>query len=167
VLIAASMCWYLYHKRTGFTRTDSIISTWMTYSINSGLLTSILGAAVAISNVASPSSSLSSLAVLWVLSKCYVNSLLAMLNSRDYVRDRSTTDNQENAYHLSSIRIAPQSEVHGTKSGQPGVSVSVHHTTKTDFGGNKSDNDGEPTFAPQKADVPLQSQGQTSESSAY
>ena len=57
-LIAFSMCWYLYHKRTGFarheyilspfmpqiwlnfvSRTDSMIMTLMSYSINSGLLT--------------------------------------------------------------------------------------------------------------------------------
>ena len=56
-LIAFSMCWYLYHKRTGFarhefifssfmpqiwlnfvSRTDSMIMTLMRYSINSGLL---------------------------------------------------------------------------------------------------------------------------------
>jgi len=160
------MCWYLYHKRTGFARTDSVILKLMAYSVHSGLLTCILGAAVAISNAAAPRASLTPLAILWVLSKCYVNSLLAILNSRDYVRDRSTTDNPDNAYSLSTFRIAPRSEVYGTKSGQPGVAVSVHHTTKTDFGGNKSDNDhGEPTFAPQKADVPIRSQGQASESS--
>ena len=55
LLIAAAMCWSLYHKRTGFARqaypvdiyavltsmhrTDFIITTLMTYSINSGLLT--------------------------------------------------------------------------------------------------------------------------------
>ena len=56
-LIAFSMCWYLYRKRTGFSRhvhfllrlyskfvnfvfrTDSMIMTLMSYSINSGLLT--------------------------------------------------------------------------------------------------------------------------------
>jgi hypothetical protein len=55
LLIAASMCWYLFRKRTGFARqahpaeidavltsihrTDSIITTLMAYSINSGLVT--------------------------------------------------------------------------------------------------------------------------------
>jgi hypothetical protein len=57
ILIAVSMCWFLYHKRTGFTRrvhlspltlyiwlsfvhrTDSMIMTLMSYSLNSGLLT--------------------------------------------------------------------------------------------------------------------------------
>ncbi|KAH9060430.1 hypothetical protein EDB87DRAFT_1615747, partial [Lactarius vividus] len=39
ILIAVSMCWFLYHKRTGFARTDSMILTLMTYSVHSGLLT--------------------------------------------------------------------------------------------------------------------------------
>ena len=55
LLIAAAMCWSLYHRRTGFARqahpadtyvvltfmhrTDSMIITLMTYSISSGLLT--------------------------------------------------------------------------------------------------------------------------------
>ncbi|KAI0299250.1 hypothetical protein BC826DRAFT_996239, partial [Russula brevipes] len=43
------MCWCLWHKRTGFARTDSIIMTLMSYSINSGLLTSALATGVVIS----------------------------------------------------------------------------------------------------------------------
>jgi len=59
ILIALAMCWCLYHKRTGFAkwvsclfpvvaaqvgwksmyRTDSIIMTLMSYSVNSGMLT--------------------------------------------------------------------------------------------------------------------------------
>ncbi|KAH9013182.1 hypothetical protein EDB83DRAFT_301124 [Lactarius deliciosus] len=40
ILIAVSICWSLYRKRTGFARTDSVIMTLMTYSIQSCLLTS-------------------------------------------------------------------------------------------------------------------------------
>jgi len=108
VLIAGSMCWYIYRQRTGFSRTDSTLSILMAYSINTGLLTSVLAAAVTISFIISPSS-LISVAILWVLSKCYINSLLAMLNSRDYLRDRLLTDNVENTFKLSSIRIEPLS----------------------------------------------------------
>jgi len=154
VLIAASMCWYLYRKRTGFARTDSIIASLMAYSINSGLLTSIFGVATSITFAASPSSLLC-VPFYWILSKCYVNSLLAMLNSRNHIRDRSTTDNPDNAYTLSSIRIEPLTDGYGRKSKQPGpgVSVTVHHSTTGDFGGDRSDHDGEPTFDIQKSDV--------------
>ncbi|KAN0124660.1 hypothetical protein V8E53_014874 [Lactarius tabidus] len=145
ILIAASMCWYLYNKRTG---TDSMLTTLMAYSINSGVLTSILGVAVTVSFAVSQAS-LICLAIFFVLSKCYVNSLLAMLNSRDYVRDRSTTDNPENAISLSSIRIDPLSR---SKPGQPGgVTVTVHKSAKSDFGREKTDLDEEPAYEIRKS----------------
>jgi len=163
VLIAGSMCWYLYRQRTGFSRTDSTLSILMVYSINTGLLTCVLAVAVAISAVVSPAS-LISIAILWVLSKCCVNSLLAMLNSRDYIRDRSTTDNLESTFKLSSIRIKPLSEAR-----QPSVSINVHHSTITDYGRNPSDHDVEPTLDNRKSGtsiVPFQRLGRSSESSA-
>lgn len=76
------------------------------------------------------------------------------LNSRDYIRDRSTTDNQDNAFNLSSIRIDPmtRSDTSGFKSRQPGVSVTVDHSSTTsDFRPKKSDHDVEPTFENRKA----------------
>jgi len=70
------------------------------------------------------------------------------LNSRDYIRDQSTTVNLDYAFNPSSIRIEPLGEAYGSKSRQPGVSVSVHHSSSTtsDFGRNKSDHGVEPTF---------------------
>jgi len=140
-LIAASMCWSLYRWRTGFARTDSIIMTLTTYIVNSGLLVSLLAVAVMINFVVSPTSMIW-VAIYWTMGKCYVNSLLAMLNSRDYVRNRSTTDHPEHAT-LSSIRIRPSRDAYGSQSG---VSVAVHRSTPMDFGRNKSDPDEEPAF---------------------
>src|SRR6266571_9153392 len=68
------------------------------------------------------------------------------LNTRDYVRDRSTTDNPDNAYNLSSIRIDPQSDAYGSKSRRTGVSVTVHHSTASEFARSKSDQDVGPTL---------------------
>jgi hypothetical protein len=73
------------------------------------------------------------------------------LNSRNHICDRSTTDNPDNAYALSSFRIEPLGEGHGCKPRQTGVSVTVHHSTSADFGRNKSDHDREPTFDAHKA----------------
>ncbi|KAI9429760.1 hypothetical protein H4582DRAFT_2064789 [Lactarius indigo] len=58
--------------------------------------------------VVSPSS-LTWLAIFWVMSRCYVNTLLALLNSRAYLRDRSIPGNLEpdNVFNLSSIRVGP------------------------------------------------------------
>ncbi|KAH9981550.1 hypothetical protein BJV74DRAFT_82633 [Russula compacta] len=87
ILITVSMCWCLYQKRTGFTRTDSILVTLMIFSVNTGLLTSILASASLISYVVSPSPLLSK-AIYLPLGKCYVNSLLAFLNNRGLIRKR-------------------------------------------------------------------------------
>ncbi|KAH9040046.1 hypothetical protein EDB85DRAFT_2176015 [Lactarius pseudohatsudake] len=164
LLIAAAMCWALYRRKTG---TDSIIMSLMAYSINSGFLTSLLAGAMPISFALSPSS-LIWLGFYWAMTKCYVNSLLAMLNSRDHVRDRSTTDNPNNAFNLTSIRIEPPSETGGIKSSQPGVSVTIQRSTTSNFGLNKSDHGVEPTFEVPKQDASIihsQSQGRTSGSS--
>ncbi|KAN0141821.1 hypothetical protein V8E53_000283 [Lactarius tabidus] len=161
LLIAASMCWYLFRKRTGFARTDSIITTLMAYSINSGMVTAILAGTMAITFLVSPSS-LIGMAVNWVMSKCYVNSLLAMLNSRDYLRDRSAASppSNDDGINMSSIRIDPLSDAYGTKSGPADLTVTaLFHPI-----------DVEPTFdvpkPPDASTGPLESQDQTSESMA-
>ncbi|KAI9438054.1 hypothetical protein H4582DRAFT_2076647 [Lactarius indigo] len=130
LLVAAATCRSLYHRKTG---TDSTITTLMAYSINSGLLTGILGTAMTVSFVVSPSS-LTWLAFFWVMSRCYVNSLLALLNSRDYLRGRSIPGNLEldNAYDVSSIRV-----ISGPSSGA-GIFLSAYRPTTLDFGRNKS-----------------------------
>jgi len=139
----------------------------MAYSINSGLVTSLLAAAMAISFVAS-STSLIWLAFFWVMSKCYVNSMLAMLNSRDYVRDRSVTSNPDKALNMSSIRIEPSSNAYGSKSaGQAGVSIYAHRSTTLDFSRNKSGHDVQSVFDVPKSDASIsafQNEAQTSES---
>ncbi|KAH9169019.1 hypothetical protein EDB89DRAFT_2231556 [Lactarius sanguifluus] len=139
ILIAVSMCWFLYHKKTGFARTDSMLLTLMTYSIQSGLLTSVLTCAVLISFAAASSSMYWQL-FFWPMGKFYANSLLAMLNSRDYVRERSSADDKyENTFGLSSIRVEQRNE--GDKPRRPAVSVAVHRSTTTDFPQVKRDHD--------------------------
>ncbi|KAH9072319.1 hypothetical protein EDB83DRAFT_215270 [Lactarius deliciosus] len=139
ILIAVSMCWFLYHKRTGFARTDSVILTLMTYSVHSGAVTSVLACTVLISFAVSPSTMYSGI-FFWPMAKFYANAFLAMLNSRDYVRDRPSTDNTpDNVFGLSSIRIEQRSE--GDKSRRPAVSVTVHPSATTNFPQGKHDHD--------------------------
>ncbi|KAN0127838.1 hypothetical protein V8E53_014343 [Lactarius tabidus] len=133
ILIAFSMCWYLYHKRTGFARTDSMIMTLMSYSINSGLLTC--------------TNSMIWEIFFWPMGKIYANSLLAMLNSRDHLRERSTTDKAENAYGLSSFRIAQGGTADKCGSKPTAVSISVHHSQTTDFPEVKHNHDVESATA--------------------
>ncbi|KAF8272723.1 hypothetical protein EI94DRAFT_1783478 [Lactarius quietus] len=143
IVITVTMSWTLYHKKTGFARTDSMIITLMAYTINSGFLLSALGIAMITSYLVKVPPTLLYVVFFLVMSKCYINTLYAMLNSRDYLRDRTTTDYPDSAYnsfHLSSIRLDPPSEAYGSTSRQPGVTVTVrHHSTASDFARNKSD----------------------------
>jgi hypothetical protein len=58
------------------------------------------------------------------------------LNSRNYVRDRSTTGNPDNAYDLSSFE--PAGEAFASESRQPAVTVTVHRSTISDFSRSKN-----------------------------
>jgi len=130
-------------RKTGFARTDSIVISLVAYTVNSCLLVCLLSFAMIISFVVAPNTMIWP-AIYWTISKCYVNSLLAMLNSREYVRDRSTINNPENEINLSSIRIEPSTDAYG--SSKSAVSVTVHRSTTMNFGLNKSNPDEEPTF---------------------
>ncbi|KAH9000643.1 hypothetical protein EDB86DRAFT_531075 [Lactarius hatsudake] len=144
LVIAASMCWTLYRKKTGFAKTDSMIMTLMAYSINSGLVTSLLGTAAVISLAVSPFSMIW-LALCWVMCQCGINSMLALLNSREYIRGRTSTDT---TFDLSSIR-------HGPKPRQTGVSVTVHHSASSDFSQTDSGPNAGPTFEVPKPDASI------------
>ncbi|EIW59056.1 uncharacterized protein TRAVEDRAFT_71266 [Trametes versicolor FP-101664 SS1] len=89
ILIAGAMCYYLYRKRTGLKKTDSLVTTLMLYSINTGLATSIIGTISVISFGAMPTNFVW-LGFFWIMGKCYVNSFLALLNSRDRLREKVT-----------------------------------------------------------------------------
>ncbi|KAN0137168.1 hypothetical protein V8E53_005165 [Lactarius tabidus] len=128
-LIAFSMCWFLYHKRTGFARTDSMIMTLMGYSINSGLLTCVVTTGVLIT------------IFYWPMAKIYANSLLAMLNSRDHVREQSSADKAENVFSLSSLRPGKVNAKDKSSSKPTAVSISVHHSETMDFPEIKHDHD--------------------------
>ncbi|KAN0135297.1 hypothetical protein V8E53_006862 [Lactarius tabidus] len=157
-LIAGVMCWALYRKKTGIARTDSMIMTLMAYTLNSGLLTCVLGAATTISFIISPGSLLT-MAIFIPMGKCYVNSLLAMLNSRDYIRGRSTPDNSDNSFNLSSIRVAPPGEAFGSKSKQTDI---ARRSTAPDHAKNISNpNSVSHSFEVPKLDTSITSQSQS------
>jgi hypothetical protein len=67
------------------------------------------------------------------------------LNTRETIRDRSTSDKLDNAYSLASMRIEPQSGAYGSK--QRGVTVTVQHdSTISEF-----DHTTRPTFEESKS----------------
>ncbi|KAN0128876.1 hypothetical protein V8E53_013249 [Lactarius tabidus] len=166
ILIAGFMCWALYRKKTGFGRTDSMIMTLMAYTIHTGLLTALGSTALTISLVIAPRS-LIPMSIGNPLGKCYVNSLLAMLNSRGYVRSRGSPDNSDNSFRLTPIRVAPPSGAFGSKSKPTDISVLVRRSTALVDAQNESYPNMGRAFEVPKLDTSTipQSQGRISASS--
>ncbi|OSD02261.1 hypothetical protein PYCCODRAFT_1435582 [Trametes coccinea BRFM310] len=81
LIVAATQCLLLRRLETGIQRTDSVIRILITYSINTGLLTSFCAIGALVSYAAAPTKFIY-FAFYFALSKLYVNSLLATLNAR-------------------------------------------------------------------------------------
>jgi len=88
LIIAISLCYYLTKSRTGFARTDSLITTLIVYSLTTGLITSIIACTCVVTFATMPTNYIW-LGFFWLIGKCYVNSLLAALNSRDSLREQA------------------------------------------------------------------------------
>jgi len=86
VTVAAAMCTLLWSSRTGNKKTDSLLSTLMTFSFNSGLLTSVV-ALTGLVVYATDTLLLAYLGVNYVLCQLHLNSLLVSLNARDSLRE--------------------------------------------------------------------------------
>ncbi|KDR71512.1 hypothetical protein GALMADRAFT_102487 [Galerina marginata CBS 339.88] len=87
-MVAVSLCILLIKSRTGFKRTDSLVTTLMVFSINTGLLTSISAIACFVTYAIWPQRFIF-MGIYFALSKLYVNSLLASLNARSTLRGQS------------------------------------------------------------------------------
>ncbi|KAI5120194.1 hypothetical protein M0805_002660 [Coniferiporia weirii] len=89
ILLATSLCYFLAKNKTGFETTDTKINVLMKYAISSGLFTSIAALATLITYATMPDNYIF-VAVFFNLPTLYFNSLLALLNTRDRLRDSST-----------------------------------------------------------------------------
>jgi len=86
LLISASLCFFYHRNRTGVKRTDRILNLLILYAINTGLLTTIVAICTVILEVALRGTQWDTIPY-FVLSKCYVNSVLATLNARTKLRE--------------------------------------------------------------------------------
>ncbi|OBZ73066.1 hypothetical protein A0H81_07242 [Grifola frondosa] len=91
-IITVSQCLLLRRFRTGFRSTDSMVHVLMAYSINTGLLTSLCAIACLITYTTLQHEYVY-FAFYFVLSKLYVNSLLANLNARGSLLDKKPSVN--------------------------------------------------------------------------
>jgi hypothetical protein len=115
ILIAGSLCYLLHGSRTGFRRTDALVTTLIVYAINRCLLTSVVAVLEVIVFSVMPNS-LWFLAIDFVIGKLYANSLLATLNSRASVlAGRGDTINSIHVSRVSDIQFNELSEGSNTK----------------------------------------------------
>ncbi|EKM53098.1 uncharacterized protein PHACADRAFT_210814 [Phanerochaete carnosa HHB-10118-sp] len=84
--IAATLCTILVKRRTGFKRTNSLIRVLLLYSIGTFALTSSISIASVVTYITIPHN-YTYIALAMVLPKLMYNSLLALLNSRDTLRN--------------------------------------------------------------------------------
>ncbi|KAI0648702.1 hypothetical protein C8Q79DRAFT_464516 [Trametes meyenii] len=87
LLLTTILIYSLHRSRTGIKRTDSMIDVMIVYSVNTGLLTGILNVLTLIFAFSRPNE-LIYIGFGVVGTKSYANSLLAALNSRQYLAKR-------------------------------------------------------------------------------
>ncbi|KZT08691.1 uncharacterized protein LAESUDRAFT_676046 [Laetiporus sulphureus 93-53] len=107
IYITASLCWILRGRKTGYKRTETLITTLTIYAIHRGVFTGI----IQLAHFATYISTIHSRTLYWMLwhipgSKIYVNSLLAVLNVRhSLLRDavEEETHNSVEAFPLGTV----------------------------------------------------------------
>lgn len=89
---AGALCYFLRGLKTGYSKDDSLVNRMTLYAINTGVLTSAVSLACLILYDLMPDNFIF-MGFYFVLSKLYVNSFLATLNTRRVLRGRGT-DNE-------------------------------------------------------------------------
>lgn len=87
-LIAASIVISLLKSRTGFKKTDGIVTTLTLYAVSTCLLTCMWGFITCIVHIVFPSNAIY-LGMFFLISEFSLNALLATLNAREKLRDRT------------------------------------------------------------------------------
>lgn len=90
ILITTSLWYLLASSRTGFAQTDCLISRLMCYTIDSGCLTSVC-ALVSIITCAVMPYNFIFLSIQFIMAKLYINSYIALLNTRYYTQHSTDT----------------------------------------------------------------------------
>ncbi|KAJ3569349.1 hypothetical protein NP233_g5109 [Leucocoprinus birnbaumii] len=113
VLIAASLFYFLHRSRTGFKKSDTMITRLIVFTVSTGVFTSICAIASLVSILAW-GNTLIYVAFYFSLGKLYSNSILATLNARITIRGLGE-DSDELSFSLQTV----------TKSCQPTFNTSA------------------------------------------
>ncbi|KAJ7212142.1 hypothetical protein GGX14DRAFT_564624 [Mycena pura] len=87
IVITLAMVYNLHISRSGLGRTDHVLNILIMFSVNTGLLTVLLSTASLICFLVLPQNVLAYVAMEMVIPKCYTNSFLATLNSREFLSE--------------------------------------------------------------------------------
>ncbi|KAL0949179.1 hypothetical protein HGRIS_009257 [Hohenbuehelia grisea] len=128
-LIAGSLVYLLQRSRTGFRKSDTMISKLTMFTVNTGLLTSICATASLIS-ILLWGNTFIYIAFYFNLGRLYSNSLLATLNAREGIRNMGDED-----FDSLSLSFRTGSGVTSFRSGQKPkpTNISITIDTTQDF----------------------------------
>lgn len=102
VVIASMMCWLLFRSRTAFSKTNRLISRLITYTINTGALTSLC-AVVTFITAQTMQTNFVYGTFYFLIARLYVNSMLATLNVRQSLSRDADQDTEINEISTSNI----------------------------------------------------------------
>ncbi|KAL0568032.1 hypothetical protein V5O48_013953, partial [Marasmius crinis-equi] len=101
IYITAVLSVLLYNSKTGFQRSDAMITRLIKFAVNTGLLTTCCAIGSLISICAAPTTFLY-IGFFFTIGRLYANSLLCTLNARSYIRstgeDYNSTDGINNMF---------------------------------------------------------------------
>lgn len=136
IVIAASLCTILQRSRTGFHRSDTIITKLIVFSVNTGLLTSLCALASLVSILAWPNTFIY-IAFFFCIGRLYTNSLLATLNARKKIRELSDGIESTSGNNMSLNSMGKTKTGKLTSSRQQNISIKID--TQKEFATDSND----------------------------
>ncbi|KAJ7047708.1 hypothetical protein C8F04DRAFT_1059821 [Mycena alexandri] len=136
LFIALILVFYLHRSRTGFKKSDTMISKLMLFSVSTGLLTAFCAVASLVS-ILVWGKTLIYVAFYFSLGRLYFNSVLATLNARNDIR-ALTDDPEDITFSLQTLsKVIPRSA-----SNRPTISIKIDTTQEVNMekGSEKSCN---------------------------
>ncbi|KAJ7283456.1 hypothetical protein C8J57DRAFT_1292608 [Mycena rebaudengoi] len=126
-LIAAILVIFLRRSRTGFKKSDTMISKLIMFSVSTGLLTSVCAVASLVS-ILVWGKTLIYVAFYFALGRLYYNSLLATLNARKDIRGL-TDDPEDLSFSLQTLSKVARN---GMGSRRPTISIKIDTTQEVE-----------------------------------
>ncbi|KAF8192573.1 hypothetical protein BJ912DRAFT_962409 [Pholiota molesta] len=125
VLIAAALFAFLHRSRTGFKKSDNMISKLIAFTVSTGLLTSVCAVASLISILAS-GHTLIYVAFYFSLGRLYSNSVLATLNARQIIRGLGE-NSDELSFSLQTMSKTDQRNHNSARSTNISIKIDTIH----------------------------------------